>query len=600
MDKVEVGSVIVHKRIVQMLILFNLVLLLFMFRLAYVQLIATHHLSKYDVDLVEESIKQRTKKFVLHSGRGYFKDRHGQSLHMDYYPSLILFPFLREHFWPVAKVAEILKVDSQKLIDAVLDKNEPILFEINGKRRVISTEEMKKINELKIPGVYAQYVQERVENLAPHLIGVVGENADEIKRRYGTQVENGTISLHTEIGVSGMERAFDPFLVSQGSSELAYFVDNLNRPLFGFDVRYMAPADPYHPTEVITTIDKEIQTFVMDALHEVGITKGGAVIIDANSNDLLSLVSMPTFDVHFPFDEGAKNHMVTAYTPGSIFKIVVAAAAIDLNLVNKLDVFDCNKNLYGDNEEPRRLGTLTFLDSFAQSCNYTFSQLANQLIRKDPQILELYAKKLGLVNKVGWRGDIYRLQEITHFPEEELGTIIIDEKDIGDLYAISQTAIGQKNVQVTPLAVANMLATIARGGEKRQVRSASKIVYENGTTAVEFPKQNLEDSEQISKYTAMRLQELLSAVVKSEKGTAHSILHNSAYSVAGKTGTAQKGLNKQQLSHWFAGYFPTNKPQFVMVIVDLNHENGNIKTLKAYKKIVEFLHEHLEVKEKVN
>ncbi|WP_161568267.1 peptidoglycan D,D-transpeptidase FtsI family protein [Anaerobacillus alkaliphilus] len=581
----------VRKRMIWVLGIFLLAMFVFIIRLAYVQLIATHHITKYDIDLVQESIKQRTKKFVLHSGRGYFTDRNGQSLHMDYFPSLILFPYLKEEGWSLSKVAQILNIDTEKLITSIEHANEPFIFKDNGVRRRLSITEMNKINELKIPGVYAHFVQERTENIAPHLVGVVGENVEEVKKRYKAQVENGTLSVHTEIGVSGMERSLDPFLISQGSSELNYFVDNLGRPLFGYDVRYHAPADPYHPTEVVTTLDKDIQNYVTDALKETGLTYGGAVLLDVKTNDLISLVSLPTFNIHFPFDEGAKNHIVSSYTPGSIFKIVVAAAAIDQNITNKFDLFDCNRNLYGDQEEPRMLGSLTFQESFAQSCNYTFAKLASEMLKTDNQVLQRYAEKLGLVDKVGWNGDIYRLENIAHFPEEEEGTIIVSEEDIGNPYAIAQTAIGQKNVRVTPLAVANMLATIARGGEKRQVRSATKIKYENGTTVVEFPTQQLGDGNQISTYTAMRLQELLRSVVKQKKGTANSKLSNSPYLVAGKTGTAEKGKNKEKLSHWFAGYFPADKPKYVLVIVDLDHHSGNYKTLKAYQKIVKYLYE---------
>ncbi len=582
-------SMTVRNRIIWVLGFMMLVMLVFIVRLAYVQLIATHHLTKYDVDLVEESIKQRTKKFVLHSGRGYFTDRHGQPLHMAYYPSLILFPYLKEQAWRVEKVADILQIDSDKLLSAVRNAAEPFIFEDNEDRRKLTVSEMNKINDLKIPGVYAHYVQERTENNAPHLVGVVGQNAEELKRRYRAQVENGTISVHSELGVSGLERSLDPFLISQGSSELIYFVDNLGRPLFGYDVRYFAPADPYHPTEVVTTIDKGIQSFVTEVLREEGLTHGGAVLLDVKTNDLLSLVSLPTFNIHFPFDDGAKNHMVSAYTPGSIFKIVVAAAAIEQNLITKFDLFDCNKNLYGDKEEPRMLGLLSFQESFAQSCNYTFTQLAAELVKNDNQILQSYAMKLGLLDKVGWSGKIYRLEDVTHFPEEEVGTIIVQNDDLGDPYAIAQTAIGQKNVRLTPLAVANMLATIARGGEKRQIRSVSKIMYENGTTVVEFPQNSLGKENQLSTYTTIRLQELLRSVVKHEKGTAHSFLGSSPYPIAGKTGTAQKGENNQ-LSHWFAGYFPANDPRYVLVVMDLDHHSGNYKTLKAYQKIVSYLY----------
>ncbi|UTW70017.1 hypothetical protein KHA80_04355 [Anaerobacillus sp. HL2] len=81
------------KRIIHLLIVLMALMLIFVSRLAYVQLMATTHYSKHDVDLIEESINQRMQTFVLHSGRGYFTDRNGHLLNSDYYPSLILFPF---------------------------------------------------------------------------------------------------------------------------------------------------------------------------------------------------------------------------------------------------------------------------------------------------------------------------------------------------------------------------------------------------------------------------------------------------------------------------------------------------------------------------
>ncbi|WP_084031761.1 peptidoglycan D,D-transpeptidase FtsI family protein [Anaerobacillus arseniciselenatis] len=582
---------LIQKRTIQVLVIFMLILSVLIIRLAYVQLFATHHYSKNDIDLVAESIKQRTQSFVLHSGRGYFSDRRGEPLDVDYYPSLILFPFLKDQKWPVHEVANILDVNEDALLKEVSNAKEPIVFHMNGERRKLKEDEMTKINQLKIPGVYAQYVQERTENIAPHLIGVTGENVEEVKRRYSDQLANGNISIHAEVGVSGMQRSFDPFLISQGDAKLVYFVDNLQQPLFGFDVKYSAPANPYHPTQVVTTIDKQTQLYVTNTLKDVGISNGGAVILDAKTNDLISLVSLPNFNINSPFGIGAENQIVTSHTPGSIFKIVVAAAAIDHNLTHKFDLFDCDKNLYGDDEEPRQLGMLTFEESFSQSCNYTFSYLANELLKIDQQILHKYAQKLGLTDQVGWIGDVYRLEEITHFPEEERGKVTVEEKDIGDYYAIAQTSIGQKNVRVTPLAVANMLATIARGGEKHQVRGSSKIKYENGTTVVEFPKQLVNNEERISTYTAMRLQQLLRSVVKMEEGTANPLLHSAPYSIAGKTGTAEKGINKNEMTHWFAGYFPAEDPKYVMVILDLDHK-GEVKTLKAYRKIVEFLYKN--------
>ena len=577
----------VQRRLLQVLIIFSIIFAILFIRLGYIQLYATHNFSKNSIDLVEESIKQRSQKFVLHSGRGYFVDRSGEPLNVDYSPRLIIFPFIKNFDWPVAKFADVITVNKNDLLNALEQAKGPFIFENEGKPIVLTNEQLKKINGLQIPGVYGAYVQNRSENIAPHLIGVTGENMFEVQRMYEDELEAGTISLHSEIGVSGLQRAFDPFLISRGEAALTYFVDTLQKPLFGYEVKYKANANPYHPTEVVTTIDRKLQQIVTKKLKESGIKNGGALIIDVQTSDLLAMVSVPSFRVEDPFGFGAKNHLLTAYTPGSVFKIVVATAAIEEGLVDYFNHFDCNKNLYGDGSEPRQLGRLSFEESFAASCNYTFTTLANELLTKDSAALIKYANKLGLVEKVGWKGDLYRLPSLSHFPEEELNFIIKDKEDIGDLYAISQTAIGQKNVQLTPLSVANMLATIARGGEKKQVRAATKINYENGTTVASFLEHKINDDLQISRYTAMKLQSLLRAVTKLECGTGYDALGNSKYSIAGKSGTAQKGANNNRYNYWFAGYFPANEPKYTMVIIDLDHQRSNNKVLQAYRRIVD-------------
>ena len=77
---------------------------------------------------------------------------------------------------------------------------------------------------------------------------------------------------------------------------------------------------------------------------------------------------------------------------------------------------------------------------------------------------------------------------------------------------VAMSGIGQHEVRATPLAVANMMATIARGGKKEMVRAVSKIEYKNGTTMVDFQSKSLK-GDTISPYTAMKLQKLLREVV---------------------------------------------------------------------------------------
>ena len=118
---------------------------------------------------------------------------------------------------------------------------------------------------------------------------------------------------------------------------------------------------------------------------------------------------------------------------------------------------------------------------------------------------------------------------------------------------VAKSAIGQQDVQVSPLAIANMMATIARGGEKRMVKAVSKVEFSNGASVFQFPDKTI-GGESLAPYTAMKMQELLRTVVSSEQGTGHS-LAALPYEVAGKTGTAQTNLETKKLNKWFAGYF---------------------------------------------
>ena len=105
------------------------------------------------------------------------------------------------------------------------------------------------------------------------------------------------------------------------------------------------------------------------------------------------------------------------------------------------------------------------LKSFARSCNRTFSELGNELIEKDKMVLETYVAALGGAEKVGWRGSVFHTTHFEQMPEEKSVTIW-GVKEIRIVKSGSANNNGQKDVRMSPLAIANMMATIARG-EKR-------------------------------------------------------------------------------------------------------------------------------------
>jgi penicillin-binding protein 4B len=573
---------------------FSFVLLgLLLVRLIQVQLFSTESFSKHNVNLIEASVKQRSQEVILDSGRGNFLDRDGNPLIYENKPVLILFPFLNKIDWDAGKVAKIIGVDKDFLMKRVMSAKKPFAFG-DPEPIKLSGAQMKKINELTIPGVFAVERRYLLENTpAEQLIGVVKENGAELKKRYPDK----DYREQTMLGISGLEKSFDEFLIAEGNSKLVYHVDGDGAPLFGVNVKYVDPANPYYPVNIKTTLDKNMQLEAEKLVDQSGIKKGGLILVDIKSNSVLAMVSRPSMNKKDPYaGNGIENMMLNQQIMGSVFKTVVAAAAIDYNLNDPTRQFDCSRKINGEVDLKYNHGMLTFKDSFARSCNRTFGTIANELREIDPSILETYAEKLGLIGPVGWKGSVFHLNHFKQLQDEEKGRVFLSQDAKKDKNFVAMTGIGQHEVRATPLAVANMMATIARGGKKELVRVAEKIDYQNGTNMFEFP-QTEANGESIAPFTAMKLQELLREVVTNENGTGRWF-KDLPYTVAGKSGTAETGKykdNQQLHNKWFAGYFPFDQPRYALVTVNLDvpENEGGVNPLFAdmVKAVYEMDHE---------
>ncbi len=580
----------IPKRIYHFLILLSLIFALLIGRLAFIQLIDTHSFSKYQVNLVEESVKQRIHSIALDDGRGKMEDRYGNLLLKVHEPSVILFPFLKENEKALKKIGQIIGRSTFELKSQLENRKDPLVI----KNKDINGETVDEVNELRIQGAFGQMLSTNEEStFARHFIGSIRESPETIRNKYPERIEKGLISQSTKVGVNGVQEAFDPFLISEGESKLIYHVEQSGKPLFGFDVKYTAPSNPFYPVSLKTTLDPVAQQILEDAIDEFSITKGGAVLLDVASSDVLAMVSRPLPPKHNPLADGTENQMLTPHFPGSVFKIVTAAAAIEEeHLTNDPErTFNCSQNTYNDGEEQRDLGYLSFEESFFQSCNNTFATLLNEMMEKDLDIVEEYTGKLGIADYAGWKGDVFHLEDFTHFPDEHRTKIWNNEQDKHVPRGIAQTAIGQLNVKVSPLSVANMMATIARGGTKKQVRSAHSVLYKNGTTLADFEEKEM-DGETLSRYTIKKLQKLLKGVVTDPNGTGHVSFNELPWTVAGKSGTAEKGNKDQKVyNKWFVGYFPADAPKYALAVVDLDSVETETATNKTFAQIVHQLYE---------
>jgi cell division protein FtsI/penicillin-binding protein 2 len=579
-----------RKRIIGWLVICVICFTMLLVRLIQIQLVETETFSKHNVNLLEESVKQRTEELVIDNGRGNFLDRNGDMLTYKKMNVLVLFPFLKRLDWEAAKVSAITGISVSSLKQAVNDAKKPFAF---GEPEPVelTAAQMEQINTLKIPGVFAiEKKFERADVPAEQLIGLTGENPQELKKRY----PNKELSEKTLIGVSGLEESFDEFLLPEGKSKLVFHVDGGGAPLFGINVKYVDPANPFYPVNIRTTIDKTIQQKAEELVDQYGIKKGGLVLLNMEDNSVLAMVSRPMINKKDPYNgAGITNLMLKQQILGSVFKTVVAAAAIDHSLDDPTRLFDCSKKINGKPELTFNYGMLNFSGSFARSCNRTFGVLAQELQKNNSDTLEDYAAKLSLTGTVGWQGDVYHTSEFKQFAGEDKGRVFLTEAARKDANFIAMSGIGQNEVRATPLAVANMMATIARGGKKEMVRAVSKIEYKNGTTMVNFPEEKL-PGDTISPYTAMKLQKLLREVVINPNGTGRWF-NDLPYEVAGKSGTAETGKFKdgrQLHNKWFAGYFPYHNPKYALVAVNMDvfDNEGGVNLLFA--DMVKMLHEN--------
>ena len=559
-------------------------------RLMEIQLFQTEHFSKHRVNLIKESIKQRTLELVLDDGRGQFLDSEGNPLSVVKKPVLVLFPFINTIDWKSGELARILNIPQAELERQVANAKEPFVAGLD-QPYILTEEQKKQIERLRVPGVFAVEKQfPAAKPLAGQFIGVYGENEKMFKGRYPKKDRT-----NIKLGITGLQYHFDEFLLPERESKLVYHVDGLGHPLFGIQVKYTGDGNPFYPLQVKTTIKRAYQEKIEELLDLHYIQKGGAILLDVQTNDILAAASRPHINPKNPYsDEGSVNWMFKQLIPGSVFKTVVAAAAIEEGLVKEEEIYHCDEGLRGEAAN-RQLGNLNFEDSFAQSCNIAFAELAWKLVKEDPAKLEKYARKMGVIDSVAWEDKLFHIEHFRQFGHDE-GRIFADEKSKRDRNYVFQTGIGQQEVRLSPVSVANMMATIARGGKKMTVKAVSEIQYGNGTVMAKFDQKRLK-GEELAPYTAIQLQRLLRKVVTEPNGTGN-VFQNLPYEVAGKSGTAETARMKdgEQLHNkWFAGYFPFDNPKYALVVVNLDVPPNEGGINKLFADIVSMIYEENQV-----
>ncbi|WEK53138.1 MAG: penicillin-binding transpeptidase domain-containing protein [Candidatus Cohnella colombiensis] len=516
--------------------------------------------------LVTEAITQRSDGLIIDPGRGQFRDRNGRLLTGETVQSLVAFPIdgaARGSQQSIERVAAILGVKANQFEAWLANLREPAPWKSALSKAAVqlTDTQIQAVNDAGLTGVAVlPYVNRYPSSFTPlHAIGYISQHPERLQLMNDLQRSEEALALNSMIGGAGLERSLDRILRGIGETKVYQTTDAKRQPLEGIGLRVNREDNGYYPVQIITTIDLDVQMSIEKLLQSKSIQKGAVVVLDTTNADVIAMVSLPQFDPYSIGKIGSdeRNHAITAAPPGSIFKTVTLAAALESGVTTWDERFICKGEYakYGLKcWKPGGHGRLSLKEAYAKSCNVVFAELAE---RMDPAWLQITGDRLGLGREIGWRTDKFiDGKPLQLLGEEEAGKIFTNKKNAQDGGVRAGSGIGQRDVRVTPLQAANMVVSIIHDGHVRAPRIVSEIRYENGSVMKKLAVQDATSTYgHITARTAATIREGMTAVV--HEGTAKHALVASVWPLAGKSGTAElAGKLQARNDQWFVGYGP--------------------------------------------
>jgi len=362
------------------------------------------------------------------------------------------------------------------------------------------------------------------ENLLPHILGYLGSDGH---------------------GVCGIEKAFDEYLTANTVDITAdTTVDAVGKAdLNAFEINGVSQQNK----GITLTIDSRIQRIAKKAAKS-SFSRGAVLVLDAKTGEILASVSLPDYSVNTIASDLSSdyspfmNRAFSAYNAGSVFKPIVAAAAIEAGLSDFTYLcegsIDVNGVIFSCNDGTAH-GEVGMAEAVASSCNCYFVALGRE-VGAD----RLYAM-----------ADSARVGKSTHLAPNmatEKGNLPSLE-ELSSATEFANLCFGQGKLLVTPLQVAAYTAAIANGG----VYNDLSLVLRVGDESYNSPSSSVIMSEGGAKV----LTEHLTAAVSEGTGYMAALPFCEA---AGKTGTAETNSG---VIGWFSGFFPADDPQYVITVM---------------------------------
>lgn len=551
---------------------------------------------------LSENNRIRIKK--IPGTRGMVFDRNGQLL-VDSRPSFDLLFVPEDTGEPettLRRLARFLGKDEGEFLNLLQEEKGRPPFEeiVLGKdvdwRSLVAVE----THQLDLPGVSLRIRPRRsylMNSMAAHVLGYMGEIGP---KQLKVQKERG-YGMGDEIGQFGLERKWEDFLRGRSGGQQVE-VDALGRR-----VRVLHEVEDVPGQNIYLTLDQELQETAYEALRG---KDGAMVVLDVHSGAVLALVSTPAFDPNV-FARGItaeewralgqdrahplNNRAIQGqYPPGSTFKIVLTIAALEEDVIAPETPLSCNGSMAFGNRVFRDWkkeghGAVDLHKGIVQSCDVYFYQLGQRI---GIDRIAKYARALGLGEKTGIALD-----------DEKPGLIPDSEwkrKRFGQPWFPGETpsaAIGQGYVNVTPLQMANLMATVANGGTLYRPWFVRKVESLDGVLIREYGPEKIR-SLALKENTLKQLRSALADVVNGPSGTGAQARSHLVV-IAGKTGTAQvvemRGayVKSEHLSYlardhaWFVAYAPADNPEIAVATLVEHGGHGASAAAPLTKKVIE-------------
>lgn len=522
-------------------------------RLGFLQIVRGEELKK-------GALEQWTKGITIKSKRGIIYDRNGKKLALSVSASTVWAspPDIKDPEKTAKELARVLNLDEEYIYEKITKR-----VGVEKIKQWITKEEAQELRKLKLPGIEIVDDNKRYYpygNFASHVLGF-------------TNIDNN--------GLEGIEFTYDDYLTGV-PGRWVKTTDAASRQLPFDDEKIYEASDGL---SIVTTIDETIQHFVEKAAEKALVVnqakKVTIIAMEPSTGDILALANKPDYDPNNPrepLDEGLKNEWANlsqdellekwyemwrnsaisdVYEPGSTFKIITAAAALEENIASPSSHYYCNgfvRDIKGVvlrcSQWYNPHGAQTLVEAMNNSCNVAFVNLGRQ-VGKD--LLLKYIKAFGFGETTG-----------IDLNGEQAGLVPQNPDNIREVN-LATMSYGH-GIAVTPLQLINAVSAIANGGNLMEPRLVKELIDNEGNVVKTF--EPVVKRKVLSESTSKTMLDMLEQVVRDGTGTKAYI---PGMRVGGKTGTAQKIIDGRYAPGKYIASFvaiaPVDDPKIALLVV---------------------------------